>query len=291
MNNKDEGLIIFGLRGLRYIKMKKISLPTRLGLLGALAIFLNFYLGFEAGRAQSLQVFQLAESKLLYTLSQKDDLELIDWGRSMAAQIPGLCLLATLDGQKVMVLGNPGTLPNRPIPGLHFQWPNLWLFHDLRNPEELSKAPFDLTMSLPTSGLWPGIALNLALLLLAGLLILPSSISPDPAPASPLPALPSKPNPAPHPDSDPALSLLWIDRGYLIRSSSTQAQALLGEKAKDLLGRHLLDLSPQPRLLEILASGQKGEIEDAFLPPLRLRAKVSPQSEGWNLILEVPENG
>jgi hypothetical protein len=110
---------------------------------------------------------------------------------------------------------------------------------------------------------------------------------PGPAPFSRSPETPQ----APKVSKDIPVPHLRMDKGYLIRFVSPGVSDLFHKKDEDILGRHILDFSPQPGLLEILKRGKNDKISDAFLPPLRLSASLTRDQEDWVILLEALENG
>lgn len=303
MNNRFGRLIIFGLLGHRYIKMKKISLKNSLGIIGILALFsgvLNFYACLESSAAGAQRVFQLVRSQLIYALDEKDDMELIDWGNLLQSSSPGLGLTADLNGKTVLSIGK---LPANPLQapfGLHFSFPNAWLFHSSETLGELSQAPLNFVLIIPLNpNPWAGAALNGFLTFLTAIILTLGLKEKSSDPAAKNPAAPTPPGGSKSAESQPPpptstsipVPHLRMDKGYLIRFVSPGASSLFQKSDEDILGRHILDLSPQPGLLEILKRGENDKISDAFLPPSRLSASISRDREGWVILLEALENG
>ncbi len=297
-------MIIFGLPKRRYIKMKKISPKKSLWIIGILAFFsgfLNFYIAFESSAAGAERIFQLVHSQLVYVLSEKDDMELIDWGNLLQSSNPGLGLTANLDGKTVLSIGKIPANPFQAPLGFHFCFPNDWSFHSTETLSGLSAAPFNFVLVLPLSpSPWSWAFLNGALALLVGIVAMillkeKSGLKPAsetlerPAPA-PISKSAQTPQP-PEASKDIRVPHLRMDKGYLIRFVSPGVSDLFHKEAADILERHILDLSPQPGLLEILKRGQNDKISDAFLPPLRLSASLLRDQEDWVILLEAPENG
>jgi hypothetical protein len=90
---------------------------------------------------------------------------------------------------------------------------------------------------------------------------------------------------------DTPLAHLSVDKDYLVKSVSSSAATLLRRNPIEIVGHHVLDLSPDPALLEIFKQGQNAKVKNAFLPPVYLEAEVIPNNEGWIIALGKAENG
>jgi hypothetical protein len=285
--------------------MKKIYGQNSLWIIGIPALFSGFALFYglyQSSARSAAQTCRLIQSELIYIMSEKDDMELIDFGTFLKDSDPPLILRAWSNDKIILSVGNGGEI-STPLPGpqgLRFEFPNRWVFHSIEPVPIPSGAPLDLFLSFPPlPNPWPWAILDLFSCLITGMGLTrlfsrqenldlkqkettvyhsaTSLLSVDEPSVSLTPNAP--------------LSRLSVDKDYLVKSVSKAAAALLQRNPIDIVGHHILDLSPDPGLLEIFKRGQNAKVKNAFLPPIYLTAEVISNDEGWIIALEKAENG
>lgn len=247
-------------------------------------------LAYFQDKSNSLKVFELADSYLTYAFELKDDMALIDVSKKLEA-LPDVLAFRAIQNSKVITEGgNRNYLLAIKPQGISFSFPSRWSFHVTR--QKNAQNSFDFMMvcnSTPGPFLW-GIYFFLTSFLSA--LIVPALISfltsakliktKSPTinhrPVSTMAevsVLKDKPN-----------AYLFLDKNYVIREVSPQTAALLGTETKSLLNGHLLDLSPDPALMQAIEKGQEVKLLKPFysLPNLSVRLKM--ESDGTVLIFE-----
>ncbi|MGH7738729.1 MAG: hypothetical protein ACREL1_01165 [bacterium] len=281
--------------------MRKLFSSRQIWILSGLALFsafVNFCVIFKSSVGLDLKISRLLESHLVDILVEKDDLELIDWENHLNHVEPTLSLRVLRGGKALLSSGNlQWVSPNSSLGG-HFQFPNRFLVHEKRDIPGLPGASAESFISLPLiPNPWIAAVINLFIIFLTGLGLLLIRTSTPPAdttaiissPGAVSAHLPS----TPHADEPSTATTLRVDPAYLIQSISKKAAYLFEKNPADVQGHHLLDLSPHPRLLEILKKDEKNlqKIEGAFLTHPRLNAIVQTDLQGWTIEIQSSENG
>ncbi len=284
--------------------MKKIDSSKWLWIIGLPAIFsgfLLFYALYQSSAKSAAQTTQLIQAQLIYILSEKDDMELIDFGNFLKNSNPFLALSASSNGKIIISLGDLNNTPSRLLkpPGFYFVFPSHWVFHSITPLPESSGSQLDLSLSLPlVPNPWSWALLDILICLLMGTGIRILFLSKADVPLKKLETPVSTASPSFINDESTRISTstsqtsqLRVDKGYLVKSASETAIALLEKRPDEILGHHILDLSPHPALLEIFKQAQNAKIQNAFLTPTPIKAEVINEEEGWLIVLEKAENG
>ena len=265
-------------------------------LLPVLSFGAGFGLAFQSGQGRALEACHMTAAYLAYTLELKDDMAVIDWSKDLQKSDNVLAFRATA-GSKIVAEGGNRNLLSGPIPfGTHYLFPDLFLCHETiaKNPQN----PADLlfiyrVVPSPLSG---GFVAALASLL--SLLALrwstrthPStekSTSPTVSPK--LESAPQLVKAVPKPlSTQPDGPYLLLDRNFVVLQASPEAARVFGKEPSALSQSHLLDLSPDPLLMQAVEKAEEAELRTAFLAHPQVGIKLKPGPDGLFLFLKVTE--
>ena len=285
--------------------MKKIYILKWFGIIGLPAFFsgfLVFYALYQSGSRSTAQTALLLQTQLIYILSEKDDMELIDFENFLKNSNPTFSLRASSNGKVIVSLGDPNETPTdlSKFQGFRFEFPNHWVAHWTESLPESSTSQLDLLFAFPlVPNPWSWALLDIVVCLLMGMGL--KGLFPDTVPhpsknletptayfSSPSLTIDEAPI-AQTSNSHPAQ--LRVDKGYLVKFASETAIALLQKKSDEIVGHHILDLSPRPALLEIFKQSQNAKIQNTFLTSTPIKAEVIKEEGGWLITLEKAENG
>lgn len=276
----------------------KAPLPPRalflLLVLSFACSFSAFFLGYHQDSARVSSLGQLAWAHLSYAEELKDDMGVIDWSKNLE-KLDAVRAFQVVLGSKVLAEGgNRNSLPTQAAPGVAYLFPSDWSFQ--RTASQGSLAPMEFTLLLhlgPGPFLWGLFAFFLSWVIGYGTALgvspaaMPSKVPTAYEPHSPTPVL----QPFQHRGTSPGLSdqkgaVLFIDKNYVIQQASHEAAAQLQKNAKGLLGGHLLDLTPDPVLIQAFERGVETKILKPFPDNPDISATLKPQAEGYLLVLE-----
>ncbi len=259
-----------------------------------LALCLAAFSGsFAFARKEALTLSALvgdsAFEHLEYLLEQKDEMSIIDWAKRLERAQGVRAFQATLGSRTIARGGNEDLLPTKTDRGSAFSFPSETLFVGESGDSSSGILRFLLLQRARPDPLTWGLLSLLSVL--SGFVLartLPTRLGTSPP--SPLPPLPSRitadrsTTPPPHSSSETEASLL-IDSNYVIRQITPSAATLLGLDQGSLLQRHLLDLSPEPRLAQLVKSGEAHELSGVFRSHPHLKVSLKPVPEGTLLTL------
>jgi hypothetical protein len=282
------------------MKYQNILLPLG-GVLGIgfIAFVINFYLAYQQGIASALRTIQPIQAHLDYIVTQNDDMALVDWAKLLENPAENIDARVDLNQKMVAASGNQEKIPANSPPGLSFEFPNLWLYHQtISLPSQPNstlevKALF-LSIPDPMSWGWMGLldcsAIGVFLLIFQFRMIHLHKISSTSIKSSHL--APQKNYPSDEVNVSVSLNgtpQVIIDGGYIVKQVSKEAAQILGKDQNQLVGAHLFDLAPHPELTEALKKGQPVKVSQSFMSPVKLSARIIPQKEGWLILIELPE--
>lgn len=261
----------------------------------SLAAFgLVFGVAFRERSNRISEVAQLAQAHLIYALKQKDDMAIIDWSKDLEKMENVLAFQVNLNQNRVAEGGNRDFLSNPGREGTSFRSAFQWSRHLEVGGESLSRLDFLLIYcSKPDPLLYGGGAFFFCFL--AGgwfLLVVAHGLSAQnprndtfaPAPLEAQP--PAKVLPAGLHSGDPEIPFLFLDKNYIIQEANAKASKLLQEDSKSLVNAHLLDLTPDPRLMQAIQAGEETKLSGAFLSRPNLSVILKPDPNGFFLFLE-----
>ncbi|HVZ81397.1 MAG TPA: PAS domain-containing protein [bacterium] len=236
---------------------------------------------------------QVLQDHLRYILRSGDDMGAIDWGKSLESMEQTRVFRVTRNDTPILSGGNQSLLPRPGNDGDRFLFPDSILHEASFTGEDNAQYHFILELA-PLLDPWKTASSCGLLTFLLGLcfLMLPSRYRPvpDPIPGSLPASTPSVPGREIHVPL-PALSAghLLIDPHFNIRGTGPAVAELLGLPGKDLLNGHLLDLYPDPSLLQAMETREKQKVIGAFPKAPALQVTLEPVNEGHLLLLEPME--
>jgi hypothetical protein len=255
---------------------------------------LVFWFTLELDLRHDSALAQAVKSHLLYSLRAKDDMGTIDWGKALEST-PGVkAFSVSKDGSPIVVGGNQQIIPAQSSDGSRFKAPSSILYETAFSIEGTGKFRF-VVISEPLLDPWKSAGLSSLLFLLLGSFFLLRKQKVDPQPTSnPITKeqkeksrVPEDLRPVPENRSQglPTNGLL-LDPQFKILRFGPKTPALLGLSAENLSNGHLLDLLPDPSLLQAFEKAEKQKILGAFPKAPRLSIALEPTQEGFLLTLE-----
>jgi hypothetical protein len=282
----------------------KAPLPPRglllLFLLSLVFSFLAFFTAYQQDVARVSSLGQLAWAHLSYAEELKDDMAVIDWSKNLENLEDIRAFQVTSNSKVIAEGGNRNCLPTTSAPGVTYRFPSDWNFQTIASKGPLSPMEFTLVLHSGPSPFLLGLFSFFASWVVGyGTAFLSH---PTPAPSSKkilVPydphdsqaPLPSAVRPAIGPSTDSTArkeACFFIDKNYVIRQASAEVAGCLQKKVEELLGRHLIDLAPDPLLIQAFEKGTETKILKPFPAYPDVSATVKPQPDGYLLILELP---
>jgi hypothetical protein len=224
--------------------MKKIYNPRWPWIIGLPAFFsgfLVFYALYQSSAKSTAQTAQLLQDQLIYILSEKDDMELIDFGNFLKNLNPSLALRASSEGKVIISAGdlNETSTGLSKLQALHFEFPNHLVAHSREVLPGSSGPELDILLCFPlVPDPWSWTLLDITACFLMGIGL--KGLFSDKVDI-PLKAFETS---LPHPVS-PSLNIgespiippsnfhpaqIKVDKGYLVKFVSENAVALLTKK-------------------------------------------------------------
>lgn len=237
---------------------------------------LTFGFAFETAYQQDCkslsETTRLALNHLLYAAQLKDDMAVIDWGHDLEKAELLSAFRATIVSKMVVEGGNRNYLPPHLTGnGLSYHFPNQWIFHWLS--EKSSSIQLELTICYRT---WPGPFLwglfGFFVCFLSGMM---GSLGrsgqrsfktavPDSEPSSSKSKPAQQVKPLPPATENLKKPFLFLDKSFLIQEISPTAAEFFKKDAADLIQCHLLDLTPDPKLMQSIENGKEVKLENPF---------------------------
>lgn len=231
---------------------------------------------------------------LSYALRLKDDMGSIDWGKSLEADPRIKVFAVTKDGAGILSGGNLRMVPGAGPAGVRFQFPDSIVYETDLVTEGGSKVHF-VFLSEPLLDPWKAAGLSALWVPIFGFFFLswrPRTRGPVPENSSDKVKAPVKvktQDPTPSPNEDLPPGGLSIDPHFKVLQWGSRVPELLGRPAQELASGHLLDLFPDPTLLQAIENKEKQKIFEAFMKTPGLMATVEPTPEGFLLVLKRTE--
>ena len=270
------------------------SNPILLLLLPTLAFGAGFGLAIQMGQEHTREVGGMAGSHLDYALELKDDIAVIDWAKDMQKADKVLAFRAVAGSKVVAEGGNRNLLAGTFPMGTSYLFPDQFLYHEtsdrnLQNPREL----FLCYRASPGPLFWA---------LFGGLASLLTGLwgwrgqsqgprtTPSPAASPPsIPALKPAKLPSIFLRSKQDEPYLLLDKNFVILQASPEAAQLLGKGSTDLSQSHLLDLAPDPILMQAIEKAEEAHLPLPFPATPAVSLTVKPGPEGTFLLLRIPD--
>ena len=264
-------------------------------LLSIPAFLLGFGIAYRQDEIHVFNVGHLAWLHFSYAEELKDDMAVIDWAKNLE-NLDTVRAFQVVSGPNIIAEGgNRNYLPSITPEGVAYLFPAGWTFRVTSTKPQAPTLEFTLVLHA-----WPGPLLWGMLLfgvcLAGGCALgyfsfrpLPVKILPNETirSASPVTSLknqiPTKSIPIP-PQNKKAY--FFIDKDYVIRQASQEAAGYFKKKPEELLNRHLLDLAPDPALVQAFEKKEETKIPKPFLEPLDISAHLKPEAGGCLVILE-----
>lgn len=273
-----------------------ISLKSSLWLLApALILFaLVFWFTLQLDLRNDSAVAQALKNHLLYSLRSKDDMGTIDWGKALDSTSWVKAFSVSKDGSPIVMGGNQQIIPAQGPGGSRFEIPNSILYETEFSVDGASKFHF-VFISEPLLDPWKSAGLSSLLFLFLGsfFMLRKPTIYPQPV-SSPTPKDQKSISPLtrdlrPKPEKQfqglPPNGLL-VDPQFKILRFGNKTPELLGLSGENLSNGHLLDLLPDPSLLQAFEKPEKQKLFGAFPKAPGLSIDLEPTQEGFLLTLE-----
>jgi hypothetical protein len=268
-------------------------------LLSSLAFGLGFGIAYQQDKNRVAELGSLAWFHLLYAQEMKDDMAVIDGSKNLE-NLGGIRAFQVQAHSKSIAEGGNRDYLARKVPeGITYFFPADWIFRSVAASDPQNPRDFTLVYhSQPGPWLWGLLAFFASFLtgvVLKGLAGLPRPVlSPgvttsaesidSPVPTRPDPIL--RPFSAPNPTGKP---FLFIDKNYVIQQADAAAAGLLKKSGGILTQGHLLDLNPDPLLIQAIEKADETKIATPFPDHPHLSVLLKPDSNGSLLILESAE--
>lgn len=268
-------------------------------LLAIPAFFLGFGLAYHQDEIQALNVGNLAWLHLSYAEELKDDMAIIDWSKNLE-KLDGLRAFEVISGSKIIAEGgNRNYLPSAVPEGAAYLFPGDWTLRMVSEKPPAPSLEFTLVLHpwpgpLFLGGIFFGICLASGCALgwfsiKASLKPISMKTFPDEIAQSATPAV-LMGNRGPGKSTAASLkkntAYLFIDKDYVIRQVSPEAAAFLKKNSEELLNAHLLDLTPNPDLIQAFEKAGEATISKPFLDHSDLLAHLKPENDGCIVVLE-----
>lgn len=254
------------------------------------AFTLGFGAAYQQDKRRVLEEGELARLHLLYTLEMKDDMGLIDWSKSLEGFGDVRAFQVVVNGKVAAEGGNRNRLPSSLGNGITYFFPAQWGFGWTQGKDAPNPAAFSLVcQTWPGPLLWGLFSLGVCLLpALAVAGLNRKALRGIPTAAMPLPSEPvGSPSPAtPEPSYPEEQAVLLFDEKFTILKISERAARLLQKEPSALLQKHLLDLDPDPSLLNAFERAEEVRLAHPFANRPGLLAVLKPGAGGNLLILE-----
>jgi len=276
-------------------RLVKDNKKAWLTLLSASSLVFAFTYGFAVSeRTERVkEVAQLAQAHLVYALKQKDDMGVIDWSKDLEKMENVLAFQATLNQKSVIEGGNRDLLLNPGRIGTFYRSSAQWVQLSGDGAEVQNQLDFSLIYRSKPDPVLFGFVAFLFSLLLGGFGLfsaghreelkvdLQRSILTPSAPPPAVKVLPANPL-----RGETEKPFLFLDHNYIIQQATAQASRLLQMNSKALVNTHLLDLTPDPRLMQAIQSSEESKLSAAFLSHPNLSVVIKPDPNGFFLFLE-----
>ncbi len=254
------------------------------------AFVLGFGAAYRQDKSRVLEEGELARLHLLYTLEMKDDMGLIDWSKSLEGFDDVRAFRVVVNGKIAAEGGNRNRLPSLG-PGITYFFPAQWGFSRAQGKGTPNPAEFSLVCQTRPGPLFWGL-FSLGACLLPALAVAWWNRKPAQGIPPAAAAVPAEPVGAPTPSTPPEpffpeeQAVLLFDEKFTIRNITERAARLLQKERSTLLQKHLLDLDPDPSLLNALEKAEEVRLSHPFANRPGLGAVLKPGAGGNLLILE-----
>src|SRR5579871_5884746 len=263
-----------------------------------LAFLAGFGIAYQQDASHTADLGRLAWVHLAYAQELKDDMAVIDLSKNLEKLESVRAFQVTAHSKSIVQGGNVNYLPSSTPEGVAYLFPSDWTYHETS--VKGTPAPFEFTVLFhyrPGPVLWGSIFFLVSFVSGCGLGLFSNRASIIPARAGPAssPEKASVPSTsaAAKPVSKPAgISLgkneacLFVDKNYVIRQVSPQADIILRRKVEELQDSHLLDLAPDPGLIQAFENPEERVVPKPFPGCPDVAVRLKPDSEGCLLIVE-----
>lgn len=262
-------------------------------LLSAAAFCSAWSLSYYQDQTRVTELGNLAWRHFLYALELKDDMETIDWSKNLESLENVRAFQLKVNSKVIAEGGNRSYLPTEAPSGTSFSLVSNWEFRTASQKDPQNPVEFLLVYhAWPGSLIWGLFAFTACFvsgISVQFLVSRPSLKEPledsNPHSAQARPFIKSTRPVASIPlqDEDP---FILIDNNYLIQKVTQKAHELLkGEPALAPNG-HLLDLSPDPLLIQAIERAEEGRLLKPFPAHPHLSVSLKPDPNGCLLLLE-----
>ena len=258
------------------------------------AFTFGFFISYQQDRIRVSEVAQMAWLHWSYASDLKDDMAVIDWSKNMEGMDNILAFQASMGPKIVVEGGNQNYLPAHPEDGVSLETSGRWVTLRSTQKDPLHSRKLILVYhSFPSPLFWGFFGLAVSLLSLwLGWVRSKGCPSPQNNPVKRLShEASSRPAAPPVFPSDPSAieknrPLMFIDKHFLIQQVTPEAALLLQKTSSDLLGRHLFDLKPAPRLMQALDGNEEVKLLNPFLSNPLISVILKPDRNGTLMFLE-----
>ena len=258
-----------------------------------------FGVAFLQDRDRAADLGHLAWTHYLYAHELKDDMALIDWSKDLEKIGAVKVFRVRLNERIVASGGNQNFLPSENAAGFAYQFPADWVFRATSKVDLSTNLSFTILFHLPPGPIgWGMMAFSLCFAAggLGFLIARPTRPAPKANRDSPIISNPAPPKTGNGSQGVPSAvstepCYLFIDESYAVRQATPGAALLLGKKRDELLDGHLLDLAPDPQLIQAIEKGDEITFVKAFPAHPQVSVILKPDPNGSFLILKSPAPG
>jgi hypothetical protein len=270
-------------------------------LFSTLGLASGFGVSYQQDESRINEMGQLALSYLSYPEDLKDDMAMIDWSKNME-KLNGLRYFQVKVNSKVTEEGGNQEFLTPPIAeGIEYDLPSNWSYHVTSNADPQNTKEFLLIYNLSPGPLFWGLS-SFFSALLAGLMMIalqPRNLKINPSKILAVPSGNDFTNPltepTPRAHSSPILQIespsnekpfLLVDKALIILQVSTQAAILLDRNLNQLNKGHLIDLKPDPLLIQAVENAEEAKFSNPFADHPHISAFVKRDTKGCLIFLE-----
>lgn len=260
-----------------------------------LAFCFGFGISYRQDRNEVIEIGQLAWDHLIYALELKDDMAVIDWSKNLEKLDHLLSFQVKVGSKDIAEGGNRNFLSPEIPEGVSYIFPSNWRFRIVLDKSAQDSKEFILVYhSWPGSMIWGLLVFSvcMAVGLAVGIFSVnkASLKSPKTKPIRDEPQAVNKPSGlsiqptyAQIKNNTPSF---FIDKNYIIQQANPDAAVFLQTSSDHLLNNHLLDLDPDPYLIQAIEKAIETRVKIPFPKYPNISLLLKPDPNGSLLILE-----
>jgi|GEM_PF-6842578 len=276
----------------------RISHPMPSSILWVLVSLAAFIGAFQTAYYQDIRKMKdltdLALSHFQYADSLHDDMGIIDWAKDLEKLDEVRAFRIKINERIVVEGGNRDLLPPTIQEGAFYHLPSNWTYQvtSASNPAQIKT--FDLVFSSSPGPLSWGLAVGFWTLFTGAVfLYFPFLAARKNAPSQSRRLEESDPQPlVRNQNSDPqevrstGSDILFVDSHFIIHEAGDGVASLLGKSSQNLRSLHLLDLNPDPALIQAMEKGVECDVPNPLPEYGKMNASLKIAPGGFHIHLK-----